>query len=128
MFMCNCMISRIENSATVLWAIFVGDWVWLMFISPQANRWILSLCCLCTHCRISEDCVEVSEQFYSNPSQWLSTHYPTTDSAPSHIVLFEGMMKVIVKVHIKVTCWCEQCHRHNHVMLHYYTGRKTAVS
>ena len=87
-----------------------------------------SLCCLCTHCRISEDCVEVSEQFYSNPSQWLSTHHPTTDSAPSHIVLFEGMMKVIVKVYIKVKCWCDSVISQSCDTVHYYTGRRAAVS
>ena len=87
---------------------------------------IRKLYCLHTVCRLDEDYVDISAQFYSDPSQWLSTHYPTTDSAPSHIVLYEGLMKVSVSHILPLPTYYTQTHihiiqAHTHTHTHTYT-------
>ena len=93
---------------------------------------IRKLYCLHTICRLGEDYVDISAQFYSDPSQWLSTHYPTTDSAPSHIVLYEGLMKVGVShilplptTHTHTHTYTS--HRHTHTHTHTHTHGHTII-
>ena len=75
---------------------------------------IRKLYCSHTICRLGEDYVDISAQFYSDPSQWLSTHYHTTDSAPSHIVLYEGLMKVGVSHFLPLPTTHTHTHKHTH--------------
>ena len=45
-------------------------------------------------CRIDSQYKDVAEDFYTDPEEWLDSHYPEGPLLPTHLVIFNALKPV----------------------------------